>query len=307
MAGRRIAYCLGLLGCAGFYWAYREWFSWVLLVGVAALPWLSLLLSLPAMLTTRLRLRCPSRVMLGESATAEASAPCPVPQPGFRAGLSAENTLTGEKIRQKLGVPLPTGHCGKVMLALKRPRVFDYLGLFKLPLRRPEGCGLLVTPRPISIDPAPDTSRYRDTSLRPKAGGFAENHDLRPYRPGDSLHQIHWKLSAKTDTLIFREPLEPVRGLAAVTLELRGTPEELDEKLGKLFWLGSYLLEQQIPHEIYCRTGRGLEAFQVDNDAALETALDAILSAPPARDAGEALCPGAAWQYHIGGGEHEAE
>lgn len=307
MAGRRIAYCLGLLGCAGFYWAYREWFSWVLLVGVAALPWLSLLLSLPAILTTRLRLCCPSRVMLGESAAAEPSAACPFPQPGFRAKLWAVNTLTGEKVRQKVDSPIPTAHCGNVMLTIRKPRVFDYLGLFALPSLRPEGCRLLVTPRPISIDPAPDTSRYRDTSLRPKAGGFAEHHDLRPYRPGDSLHQIHWKLSAKTDTLIFREPLEPVRGLAAVTLELRGTPEELDEKLGQLLWLSGYLLEQQMPHEIYCRTGRGLEAFPVDSEAALTAALDAILSAPPARDAGAALCPGATWQYHIGGGDHEAE
>ena len=42
MPGRRIA-GLGLLaGCFVFYIAYGEWFSWLLLMLILALPWLSL-------------------------------------------------------------------------------------------------------------------------------------------------------------------------------------------------------------------------------------------------------------------------
>lgn len=32
-------------------------------------------------------------------------------------------------------------------------------------------------------------------------------YDLRPYRVGDPLKQIHWKLTAKVDELTVREPL----------------------------------------------------------------------------------------------------
>ena len=53
MAGRRIVYLATLLGCLVFYYFYREWFSWFALTLVFLLPFLSLALSLPAILTTR--------------------------------------------------------------------------------------------------------------------------------------------------------------------------------------------------------------------------------------------------------------
>ena len=46
-------YLLSVLGGLVFYWAYREWLSWLILVLLLALPWFSLLVSLPAILTSR--------------------------------------------------------------------------------------------------------------------------------------------------------------------------------------------------------------------------------------------------------------
>ena len=48
---RRIIYLSALLWCLVFYGFYREWFSWVLLLTVLLLPWFSLAVSLPALLT----------------------------------------------------------------------------------------------------------------------------------------------------------------------------------------------------------------------------------------------------------------
>ena len=42
MAGRRIVYLASFIGCLVFYYFYREWLSWLFLVAVGALPWLSL-------------------------------------------------------------------------------------------------------------------------------------------------------------------------------------------------------------------------------------------------------------------------
>ena len=50
MAGRRLEYLLLLIAAAVYYVASGEWISWILLLTVAGLPWLSLLLSLPAIL-----------------------------------------------------------------------------------------------------------------------------------------------------------------------------------------------------------------------------------------------------------------
>ena len=48
MATNRIVYTLTLVLSAVFYFASGEWSSWVLLLLVAILPWVSLIFSLPA-------------------------------------------------------------------------------------------------------------------------------------------------------------------------------------------------------------------------------------------------------------------
>ena len=84
-------------------------------------------------------------------------------------------------------------------------------------------------------------------------------------------------------------------------MELRGTPEELDRKLGRLLWLGNRLTEQELAFELRVLTGSGILCETVDSRRALEKALDTLLTRTPGA-AGE---PGedtvASWRYHIGG------
>lgn len=289
-----------------FHWAYREWFSWFALVGMVCLPWLSLVLSLPAMVSLRLSVRCQSAAEMGERAAGTIEITCRLPEPPVRAGLRVVHTISGQTEKLKKTVGLPTDHCGQLRLEPVNAWVFDYLGLFRLPVRRKEGGSILVRPKALSMAEPPDLSRYRENAWKPKpGGGFAENHELRLYRPGDNLRQVHWKLSAKTGKLILREPMEPVRGLAAVILELNGTPEEIDWKLGRLTWLSGYLLEREVPHQIICLTGLGLEDFSVDRQEDIQRAVDTLLSMPAAEPGKTAAPVSAAWQYHIGGGGHE--
>lgn len=306
MTGRRILYLAAVGGCMVFYLAYREWFSWFALVGVLCLPWLSLLLSLPAMLSLRLRTQCPTEAQMGEAAVVTLVGECRLPQPLLRGKLRILHAISGQQTEVKDGGALPTEHCGQINIQPVKAWVYDYLGLFRLPVRRTSGCAMLVRPKSIALTEPPDLSRYRENAWKPKSGGgFAENHELRLYRPGDNLRQIHWKLSAKTGKLILREPMEPVRGLAVLVLELNGAPEEIDRKLGLLTWLSGYLLQQEVPHRIVCLTGQGQEAFSVEREEDLPKAIDALLRAPSAKDGETALPVPAAWQYHIGGRGYE--
>lgn len=51
-----------------------------------------------------------------------------------------------------------------------------------------------------------------DTSSPDRRGSdLTEPFRLREYAPGDSLRQIHWKLSSKLDRLVIREPGMPPR------------------------------------------------------------------------------------------------
>lgn len=303
MPKRRILYLTALGGCVIFYFAYREWFSWFALVGLLCLPWLSLLLSLPAMLTLRLQAQC---LVEDAQTLAGVQSKCPLPEPPFRSKFTVIHAITAQRWTLKMGSKLPTEHCGQLKIALKKPRVYDYLGLFSLPVRKKGDCTLLIRPGLVPLAPPPDLTRYRSTAWRPKfGGGFAENHELRLYRPGDDLRQVHWKLSAKTGRLILREPMEPVRGLAVLTLSLCGTPETLDEKLGQLLWLSEHLLRQEVPHRICCLTGTGLQTLPVEQEGDAARTVDALLCEPAADSEEMPAFDSAAWHYHIGGQRHE--
>lgn len=285
-----------------FYLAYREWFAWLVLVGVLCLPLLSLAVSLPAMVSTRLVARCPGMVPMEEEAAAVLTGDCRLPMPPVRGRFRVTRVITGESWMRKDGAELPTEHCGQLTVTPVRVWVCDYLGLICLPVRKKEAGQVLVLPESEPVDEMPDLSRYLANAWRPKpGGGFAENHELRLYRPGDDLRQIHWKLTAKTGKLILREPMEPRRGLALVTMVLSGSPDELDSKFGRLLWISERLLENGVPHEIRCLTGRGVESFSVRGQADVTQAVYALLASPGASSPVLPEMADAVWQYHIGG------
>lgn len=279
----------------------------MLLLLVLILPWLSLLLSLPAMLTVKASLRCPERVRQDMPVRTALKLESFFPTTPVRCTIRLVNHLTGESYLGQPGERIPTDHCGMLTVSYPHMYVYDYLGLFSRRLKREETCTVYVEPKPVPTRHTPEFTGKGSGMLRPKpGGGFSEVHDLRLYRPGDDLRQIHWKMSAKTGKLIYREPMEPVRKGYLLTLTLSGTPQVLDRKLGQILWLSQSLLEKQLAHEICCETGSGPVRFGVTDPATLEAGLHRLLAAPRAEgeltgDPGNVL-----WNYHVGGGADEA-
>ena len=305
MTGRRVLYLGALAGCLVFYFCYQQWLSWLLLLAVLILPWLSLLLSLPAMIQFRAEIEIPGHARRGDEIHASLWGLSHLPQPHFLGKLWREDLLTGEKVRHHDGNPLPTARCGGIRLDVQKLRICDYLGLFSLPVRTPVAKTMIVRPEPIPMTEMPDLTHNIPRAWRPKhGGGFAENHELRLYRPGDSLNQVHWKLTAKTGNLILREPMEPIRERLVLTMDLAG---DIDRKCGQLLWLSRNLLEQQLPHEIRCLTADGVIIHDVTNENELISAMDDLLCHPmtPGGTLRDRVT-GAVWQYHIGGDADEA-
>jgi len=308
MGKNRICYLGGLLGCTVFYIAYREWLSWLLLVGVLWLPWLSLLVSLPLLLGFRTEVRGPGVCWMGQKVRVALEVPARGPVPPYGGRLYLKRMTTGETWRYSRSGELPTDHCGCILVQPERVWVSDVLGLFRFRVRSCPPERILVRPEPLAMDALPELDRYLARSWRPKpGGGYSEQHELRLYRPGDSLNQVHWKLTAKTGKLMIREPQEPQRGLVLLTLDLRGTPPELDRKLGRLLWLGNVLLEKNIVFEIRALTGDGLFSRQVTDERSLAAAVDDLLAGSPARE-GSVLDREfrASWHRHIGGEPDES-
>ncbi len=302
MAERRILYLTVLVASLVFYWAYREWLSWLVLVVVLCAPWLSLALSLRAMLRMQLRVACPEWVVMGQETELILMGHCNLPHPAVRGQIRGTNLMNGQVETGRSGSYLPTDHCGAWELVVIKAKVYDYLGLFARRIRKCAPTLTYILPPENPMSTPPDLTKYLANAFRPKrGGGYAENHELRLYRPGDNLHQIHWKLTAKTGKLILREPMEPIKGKAVVSLELSGDDSLVDRKLGRLLWVCRYLLEEGVTYEVHCLTGDGMKVYHVTTREEADKALRSILKQPLLSPEEKIDFIAASWRYHIGG------
>ena len=241
MARNRIFYGLFLLAAVVFHSFYTGWFSFFLLLFSVLLPVFSLLVSLPAMLRAAYTPQLPLRCFCGQDAqfALQPSSASRLPVSCCRLHLLVCDAVGGTQQAEwltlagtlRFSLRVDTRHAGQQTFRVDRARVYDALGLVGLPLQLPTACSIAVEPEPLEPAELPNLSQFQYRSYHPKpGGGFSEIHDLREYRPGDSLHEIHWKLSAKTDKLIVREAEEPNRGL---TKQIRA-PQDLQELLRAL-------------------------------------------------------------------------
>jgi hypothetical protein len=307
MMKRWLIYLAVAVAAVVLYFAYRQWLAWLILVGILCLPVVGLVLSLPAMLALKLSVNCLRWITMGGRTRVELKADCYLPCPPVKGKVRIHRVTTGERFQVKPGSDLPTNHCGALICRPDKARVYDYLGLFFLRIRQTPSYTVTVYPLPVEVPCLPDLQRYLSSAWRPKpGGGYAENHELRLYRPGDNLNQIHWKLSAKTGSYIIREAMIPLNNKVLLTMVLRGTPEELDRKFGRLLWLSRERLRQELKHNVCVLTGKGLLNLAVLDEQTLDNAMVTLLSQPPAPEGGEIPYIPAAWQYRIGGGEDES-
>lgn len=293
---RRIGYPPLLLGAALLAAYFETWLTGFLLALALTLPVLALLLSLPGMLGLRVRLRPESSgAVRGKAAfwRLETSARFPFSVARVDVHLRFTNRMTGEETAQRLrmrGIPngsyltLPaeTAHCGLLEARVTRLRVTDCLGLFALRGRTPAPALLPVLPIPAEAE-APPPERGGSPTLKPRPGGGpGEDYEIRPYRPGDPVKMIHWKLTCKRDETVLREVLEAERPEPVLILDHFGPPDALDGALDRLNALSAALVEEGRPHTIRWLSqedGR-LHSYRVEGSRELNRCVAAILACP---------------------------
>lgn len=279
--------------------------AWFLFLGITSLPFISLLLSLPTMLMTKVELSCPKRVPINSTVSVKLITKSPLPVPPVNWKFRAHESFSGKNLLFAANASFLADHCGSIQITLQKSRIYDYLGLISFPIRGKLQKNILVMPEILPVKDVPCLKKYLNSNWKPKiGGGFAENYDLREYRPGDDLKRIHWKLVAKTGKAILREPIVPVRGKIVLAMSLVGSPEILDRKFGRLSYLAYYLLDKNLPFEICCGAGEGIETYSIESRQNFTNALDMLLQLPLASEELESVS-NSAWQYMIGGEENE--
>ena len=75
----------------------------------------------------------------------------------------------------------------------------------------------------MNLIPNPDSQEDSDSYSQERPGAdLTETFQIREYVPGDSMRQIHWKLSGKFDRLIVRDPALPITRNVLVFWERTG-------------------------------------------------------------------------------------
>ena len=75
----------------------------------------------------------------------------------------------------------------------------------------------------VNLIPNPDSQEDSDSYSQERPGAdLTETFQIREYVPGDSMRQIHWKLSGKFDRLIVRDPALPITRNVLVFWERTG-------------------------------------------------------------------------------------
>ena len=144
------------------------------------------------------------------------------PVPELRVVLQAADTESGTVIelpctamlaphqRADLRVTLRAAQSGLWQFCVQKATVRDPLGLFAAPCAvPPQSQALCVLPPAEGEDNGVGSNPQNKTEAQTSSGhDMADGvYDLRPYRMGDSLKQIHWKLTARVGELTVREPL----------------------------------------------------------------------------------------------------
>jgi uncharacterized protein (DUF58 family) len=214
-------------------WSVQRGLGWLefgvlALVAVSVLILALLLIWIPQPARAHVSL-VPTRVTAGEPATARVALGArwmPLLSPTIRidvAGRTRSLRLPwvppGRERAEDLALPvLPRGV--HVVGPVIHERT-DPLGLLRRRTVRAERRELLVRPVLTRV-PALDPGLINDLDGAPSRHAAASDlafHTLREYVPGDDLRHVHWRSSAKADTLLMRQYVETRRSRATVLLD----------------------------------------------------------------------------------------
>lgn len=276
-----IVYLVLLISVFAFNIFYYAWFSWFLLIFTLCIPFLSLFLSLPFMIKNSVNgfvVFGNDSINIGDDfyigiAENKKGIFCPM----VKLKLTVTNNFANEKKKiniihsGKFNKPLfkkQTAfgkNCGCIDVRPKHCRVYDFAGLFFIPAKINFGFDTYVMPQQQMPHTLPEIDNISILGYKPKSGGgFSDFYELREYRQGDSLKNIHWKLSSKYDDLIVKEPSLPIYKEFTINAIFTDLAKENNNILARLYYICRYIIKKGSP--CCATTNKTSYASQLKND-----------------------------------------
>lgn len=206
----------------------------------------------------------------------------------------------------RLRMELSAKHCGRILLRAGRVELRDHMGILSAvcPVEQdwqevfilPNERGVMWLDE-VGDAPTEHSEQGREDILGTDIG---EDYEIREFRPGDTIRQVHWKLTAKTiEPMVHTAEPETARQvlilLSPVPQDGRAERAEWDSYLARLSALSGSLLAQEQPHAVvWMETKTGaLREFLVSDEEDRKWMLCAVMSVPDKDGLGFGVCDGA--------------
>lgn len=224
------------------------------------------------------------------------------PIPEIRVEMGCRDVYTGDtgslsgvamvdaKGKAGLSFRLKADYCGIMEFWLERVTFSDYLGVFT------GSCEKKSEIQQIAILPVckeeTDASDARTQIFSADGTIFelhkvgddpAETYDIREFRAGDTMHRIHWNMTAKKDELLIRDFSQPLESTTLLLLDLQKeeeiTREQWDNFLEAAASLSKKLVSLGYVHYVAWMDGTTGEVvrFRVGNEDELMVMLSVLL------------------------------
>lgn len=177
---------------------------------------------------------------------------------------------------QSIEFPLKAARCGQVKITVRETRLFDLMGWVSYNKVENQPNQYVVMPKYKELSTFA-IADYKNglqecEEARGKGSDFSEISDIREYQQGDRIKDIHWKLSARKDTLLVKERVNLSGEELVVLLELGGVTKQVEEVIEDTYQFCVGVIKQRIPLCIlwYQDNHQGFMEYQVGNDLELK-------------------------------------
>lgn len=188
--------------------------------------------------------------------------------------------------KTSLYLPLLLQDIGRIRIQCVQLAVQDMLGLICLDMKSSvysEFCVIPGMKESEDIDISDFLAGATETEeSHSKGSDYAEVSDIREYIPGDRIRDIHWKLSAKQDTLMVKERIAMAGTELVILLSFSEGKAQTQEMLEVVYGLGRRLIQLQLPVRLLCWNQRqfAFEEYQCGALDQLQTAFGEIFRVP---------------------------
>ncbi len=158
----------------------------------------------------------------------------------------------------KIPFTYASSYCGVIRAEFNELQIFDYLRLFRRRKKMHKVTECVIMPKlhdmPLVITEAcRNFDSDSDEFDKNKPGDDpSEIFQLREYRQGDKMSRVHWKMTARLDTIMIKELSRPVSNSVGIYLDLRfRNIDEAQAVFELCYSLSMSLLAQECQHRIY--------------------------------------------------------